>query len=36
VQGGLLVFSTSVLGVNLLVDILYSFADPRIKYGKKS
>ncbi len=36
VQGGLLVFSTSVLLVNLLVDILYSFADPRIKYGKKS
>lgn len=34
VQGALLVFSTAVLLVNLLVDILYSVVDPRVKYGK--
>jgi len=36
VQGGLLFFASSILLVNLLVDILYAFIDPRIKYGKKS
>lgn len=35
VQGGLLIFSTSVLVVNLIVDVLYAYVDPRIKYGKK-
>ena len=34
VQGALLVFSTAVLLVNLIVDILYSIVDPRVKYGK--
>jgi peptide/nickel transport system permease protein len=33
VQGGLLVFSTSVLLVNLVVDLLYAYLDPRIKYS---
>jgi peptide/nickel transport system permease protein len=36
VQGGLIVFSTSILLINLIVDILYAFLDPRIKYGEKS
>ena len=34
VQGGLLVISTSVLFMNLIVDILYAYIDPRIKYGE--
>ncbi len=34
VQGALLVFSTAVLLVNLLVDILYGIMDPRVKYGE--
>jgi len=35
VQGGVLVFSTGVCAVNLGVDILYAFLDPRIReqYG---
>ena len=32
VQGGLLVFSSGVLLVNLIVDVLYAWLDPRIKY----
>ena len=32
VQGGLLVFSTAVLVMNMVVDILYVYIDPRIKY----
>lgn len=32
VQGVLLVFSVSFVLVNLLVDVLYSFIDPRIRY----
>lgn len=32
VQGLLLVFATSFVVVNLLVDILYAFLDPRIRY----
>ncbi|MDD3996921.1 MAG: ABC transporter permease [Sphaerochaetaceae bacterium] len=35
VQGGLLFFASAILIVNLIVDILYAFIDPRIKYGKK-
>ncbi len=31
VQGGVLFFSVSVCAVNLLVDILYAFLDPRIR-----
>jgi ABC-type dipeptide/oligopeptide/nickel transport system permease component len=32
VQGLLLVFATSFVVVNLLVDIVYAFLDPRIRY----
>jgi peptide/nickel transport system permease protein len=35
VQGGLLFFASSILIMNFIVDILYSFLDPRIRYGKK-
>lgn len=36
VQGGLIVFASSILLINFIVDILYIFIDPRIKYGEKS
>lgn len=32
VQGGIIVFAVFVLLVNLLVDLSYSFVDPRIRY----
>jgi peptide/nickel transport system permease protein len=35
VQGGLLIFSSSILLINLVVDVLYAYIDPRIKYGKR-
>ena len=34
VQGCVLVIATSYLLVNLLTDIFYQLADPRITYGK--
>lgn len=33
IQAGALVLATLVLLINLLVDILYGFLDPRIRYG---
>lgn len=33
VQAGVFVFALVVMTTNLLVDILYSFLDPRIRYG---
>lgn len=33
VQGIVLTFSTMFIGVNLAVDILYAYVDPRIHYG---
>jgi peptide/nickel transport system permease protein len=33
VQGIVLVFSVSFILVNLVVDILYAYIDPRIRYG---
>ena len=33
VQAGVLVFALVVMGTNLLVDLLYAFLDPRIRYG---
>ena len=33
VQGVVLLSALSYMGVNLLVDLLYAFLDPRIKYG---
>ena len=27
-----LVFATAVLGINLLIDVLYAFLDPRVRY----
>jgi peptide/nickel transport system permease protein len=35
VQGVVLFVAVSVVLVNLGVDILYSFLDPRIRYGAK-
>ena len=35
-QGGtLLLISAAILIINLLVDILYAFIDPRVRFGKK-
>ena len=31
VQGGVLVMAISYVGVNILVDLLYSIVDPRIR-----
>ncbi len=36
VQGVLLILGLVVIGVNLLVDILYTYIDPRVRYVKAS
>ena len=33
VQGGLLMLTVFLVGVNLVVDILYAVLDPRVRYG---
>ncbi len=33
VQGGLLLLTTVLVGVNLLVDVLYAALDPRVRLG---
>jgi peptide/nickel transport system permease protein len=33
IGGAVLVLATTFVGVNLLVDILYAFIDPRVRYG---
>jgi ABC-type dipeptide/oligopeptide/nickel transport system permease component len=33
VQGCLLLISTVVILVNLVVDVLYAYLDPQIRYG---
>ena len=33
VQGAVLLISAAFIVVNLLVDVLYSLIDPRIRYG---
>jgi ABC-type dipeptide/oligopeptide/nickel transport system permease component len=33
VQGCILLISTVVIVVNLIVDVLYAYADPQIRYG---
>lgn len=35
VAGALLLISAAILLINLVVDILYAFIDPRVRYGKK-
>lgn len=35
VCGTLLLISVAILVINLLVDILYAFIDPRVRFGKK-
>lgn len=35
VCGTLLLISAAILIINLLVDILYAFIDPRVRFGKK-
>ena len=32
VQSGIVLVATVVMAVNLIVDILYAYLDPRIKY----
>jgi len=32
IQGGILALTVTYLVVNLLVDLLYAWADPRIRY----
>ena len=33
VSGVNLVFATAVVGINLMIDLLYPFLDPRVRYG---
>ena len=33
VSGVNLVFGTAVVGINLMIDLLYPFLDPRVRYG---
>ena len=33
-QGGVLLISTVVIGVNLIVDLVYGVIDPRIRHGR--
>lgn len=35
IQGTLLLLSCIILLINLFIDILYAFIDPRVRYGKK-
>ena len=32
VQGGLLITTALLVGVNILVDVCYAFLDPRVRY----
>ena len=34
IQGGLLFIATMLVFINLLVDILYAYFDPRVRYGR--
>ncbi len=34
IQGGLLLVATMLLLLNLLIDILYAYFDPRVRYGR--
>jgi peptide/nickel transport system permease protein len=34
IQGSLLFIAGMLLFVNLLVDILYAYFDPRVRYGR--
>ncbi|MDR6226216.1 ABC transporter permease [Desmospora profundinema] len=36
IQSGILVVATIFVLINLIVDLLYAFIDPRIQYGKES
>ena len=33
VQGGLLLLTAVLVGVNILVDVLYAMLDPRVRLG---
>lgn len=35
VQGALMFFACVILIVNLIIDVLYAFVDPRVRYNKK-
>ena len=35
IQGTLLLLSSLIIGINLIVDILYAFIDPRVRFGEK-
>ena len=32
VAGINLVFATAVMGINLMIDLLYAYLDPRVRY----
>jgi len=32
IQGGLLLVATTLLILNLIVDVLYAYFDPRVRY----
>jgi len=32
IQGGLLLTAAMFVGINLVVDVLYAFLDPRVRY----
>ena len=32
VAGINLVFATAVMGINLMIDLLYAYSDPRVRY----
>ena len=34
IQGGLLLVATMLLLLNLLIDVLYAYFDPRVRYGR--
>ena len=33
VQGVNLVFATAVMGANLMIDLIYPYLDPRVRYS---
>ena len=33
VSGVNLVFATAVVGINLMIDLIYPYLDPRVRYG---
>jgi peptide/nickel transport system permease protein len=34
IQGGLLLVAATLLALNILVDVLYAYFDPRVRYDR--